>query len=187
MDRDDTDEALMLRYRDGDASAFEALYARHKGPLYRYLLRQCGNQAIADELFQEVWLALIRTRAGYAVRARFTTWLYRLAHHRLLDHYRRQGRAALESFAGDCPDPDQLPAAAAGQPEQQEDRRRQAQRLLEALAQLPAAQRQAFLLHAEAGLSLEAIAEATGVGRETVKSRLRYALGRLRRLLEGAA
>ena len=73
----DADETLMLCYRDGDAEAFARLYARHKGPLYRYLLRQCGPSAIAEELFQDVWLKLIAARAGYTVQAKFTTWLYR--------------------------------------------------------------------------------------------------------------
>ena len=82
----DADEILMLRYRDGDTDAFARLYARHKGPLYRYLLRQCGQPAVAEELFQDVWLKLIAGRSGYAVQARFAAWLYRIAHNRLVDH-----------------------------------------------------------------------------------------------------
>ena len=79
----------MLCYRDGDAGAFDALYARHKGGLYRYLLRQCREPAAAEELFQDVWMNLIRARARYTVQAKFTTYLYRLAHNRLIDHYRK--------------------------------------------------------------------------------------------------
>lgn len=183
---DDADETLMLRYRDGDAEAFARLYARHKGPLYRYLLRQCGPSAIAEELFQDVWLKLITARAGYTVQAKFTTWLYRLAHNRLVDHYRAASRSLPVSYADDCPEWADLPAPAEEQPEHQEDRRRQAERLLELLAELPEAQREAMLLKEEAGLSLDEIAQATGTGRETVKSRLRYGLARLRRSL-GAA
>ena len=89
---DDADETLMLRYRDGDAGAFEHLYARHKGSLYRYLLRQCGQPAVAEELFQDIWLKLIAARGGYAVQAKFSTWLYRIAHNRLVDHYRASAR-----------------------------------------------------------------------------------------------
>jgi len=81
---DDADETLMLRYRNGDAGAFGRLYARHKGSLYRYLLRQCGQPTVAEELFQDVWLKLIAARSGYAVQARFATWLYRIAHNRLV-------------------------------------------------------------------------------------------------------
>jgi len=176
----------MLRYRAGDANAFTQLYARHKGPLYRYLLRQCGQPAVAEELFQDVWLKLIAARSGYTVQAKFTTWLYRLAHNRLIDHYRASTRRLPASYAEDCPEWAAIPAPTEAQPENQEDRRRQAERLLTLLAKLPEAQREAFLLKEEAGLSLETIAQITGTGRETVKSRLRYALARLRRGLGGA-
>jgi len=187
MRTDDADETLMLRYRDGDTGAFERLYARHKGSLYRYLLRQCGQPAVAEELFQDVWLKLIAARAGYTVQAKFTTWLYRLAHNRLIDHYRASARRVPASCADDCPEWLEAPAPVEEQPENREDRRRQAGRLLELLAELPEAQREAVLLKEEAGLSLEEIAQATGTGRETVKSRLRYALARLRRGLGGAS
>src|SRR5436190_18395294 len=92
MPRDEParDEDLMLAYRDGNAAAFDQLYRRHKGPLYRYLLRQCRDAAAAEELFQDVWMNLVRARAGYTVTARFSTYLYRLAHNRLIDHYRRR-------------------------------------------------------------------------------------------------
>lgn len=173
------DERLMLRYRDGDRRAFEVLYARHKGPLYRYLRRQCGSAAIAEELFQDVWLNLIRARERYTVKARFTTYLYRLAHNRLIDHYRSR-RGLPESFDDDCAAPEAIPIDDRDLPEQAADRRLQAERLLEHVAALPEAQREAFLLREEGGLSLDEIAEVTGVNRETAKSRLRYAVARLR-------
>ena len=94
MDNAAPDEELMNRYRDGDAHAFEVLYTRHKGPLYRYLLRQCGAAALAEELFQDVWMKLIRARERYEARAKFTTYLYHLAHNRLIDHYRHAGLGA---------------------------------------------------------------------------------------------
>lgn len=183
---DDADESLMLRYRDGDADAFTQLYARHKGPLYRYLLRQCGA-TVVDELFQDIWLKLVAARAGYRVEAKFSTWLYRIAHNRLVDYYRASARGLPLSYADDCPEWMDIPAPAAVQPEVREDRRRQSERLLVLLAELPEAQREALLLKEEAGLSLEEIAQATGVGRETVKSRLRYSLARLRLGLGGAS
>lgn len=178
---DASDEGLMLRYRDGDSLAFEQLYQRHKGPLYRYLLRQCETSAVAEELFQDVWLKLIKARANYLVKARFTTYLYRLAHNRLIDHYRTQARGIPASFVNsDDAVLEDIPMPDCEQPEQQEERRRQTQRILDLLGQLPEAQRETFLLREEADLSLEAIAEVTGVGRETVKSRLRYAVAKLR-------
>ena len=91
------DEDLMLAYAAGDAAAFDTLYARHKGGVYRYLLRQCRQGGVADELFQDVWMNLIRARASYVPSAKFTTWLYRLAHNRLIDHYRASGQVSLVS------------------------------------------------------------------------------------------
>ena len=181
-----TDEELMLLYRDGDASAFDALYLRHKGGLYRYLLRQCRDAAAAEELFQDVWMNLIRARSGYTVQARFATYLYRLAHNRLIDHYRKNARATVSSFEDDCGE------EVTGLPDEREwpqdealDARRQAERLVELIAELPETQREAFLLQQEGGMSVEEIAQATGVTRETAKSRLRYAMARLRQGMLG--
>lgn len=184
MARDASDEDLMLRYRDGDAAAFEALYARHKGGLYRYILRQCGNWAHAEELFQEVWMSLIRARNRYRVEAKFATYLYRVAHNRVIDYYRREkGRVPFSFDEEDCAGAENIAAGETDQPERQAAGREQAARLLEALARLPEAQREAFLLHEEGGLSVEEIAAATGVDREAAKSRLRYALAKLRESL----
>lgn len=173
-----TDEQLMLRYRDGDAGAFAPLYQRHRGPLYRYLLHGCGHPATAEELFQDVWTGLIKARAGYRVEASFRTWLYRLAHNRLVDHYRRtQIRWVDDASLPEVPDP------APGQ-EQLANDADCVNRLQTALGNLPAAQREAFLLREETELSLEQIGAIAGVGRETIKSRLRYALKTLRAALE---
>lgn len=181
MPRDEPvrDEDLMLAYRDGAASAFDELYRRHKGALYRYLLRQCRDAAAAEELFQDVWMNLIRARAGYKVTARFSTYLYRLAHNRLIDHYRRRVPAAVLSF-DDENESVEVPAPRTSEPHVAVDARQQSAKLLELVAALPAAQREAFVLQHEAGFSVEEIAEATGVPSETAKSRLRYAMNKLR-------
>ena len=177
-----TDEALMCAYRDGDGAAFEVLFRRHRAPLYRYLLRQC-SAGVAEELSQDCWTNVIRARANYTVSAKFSTWLFRIAHNRLIDHYRAHERSALASFN----DADALDAAlesapepAGQQPEAMLDRRQLGQRVLRAIAKLPPPQRESFLLHVEGELTVEEIGAATGVGRETAKSRLRYALAALR-------
>lgn len=182
MDKATSDEELMNRYRDGDVSSFEILYERHKGPLYRYFLRQSGIAALAEELYQDVWLKIIQSHERYEVRAKFTTYLYHLAHNRLIDHYRRQASGFPLSYDDDPDDPEieQVANTEIHEPENELDRRRQAQQLLNLLANLPDAQREAFLLREEAGLSLLDIAEITGVTAETAKSRLRYALVKLR-------
>jgi len=177
-----TDETLMLAYRDGDAAAFEVLYGRHRGRLYRYLLHQCGQREQADELFQEIWMSVIRARSGYEVSAKFTTWLFRIAHNRLIDGFRACGRLAefevdVRDEEGEVPD---VPAPASEQPEHLLERTQLAGRLVSAVEALPAPQREAFLLAAEGGLTVEEIGQATGTGFETAKSRLRYAYARLR-------
>jgi RNA polymerase sigma-70 factor (ECF subfamily) len=166
-----SDEMLMLAYAGGDAGAFERLYRRHKDALYRYFLRHV-EAADAGELYQDVWQKLIQARAGYRSDAPFAAWLYRIAHNRLVDHWRRL--RPQDELSED------LAASEAQRPEVQAERADTARRLLDALARLPVEQREIIVLREERDLTLEQIAEIQGVGRETVKSRLRYALAKLR-------
>lgn len=178
-----SDEELMLAYRDGDAGAFDTLYRRHKGPVYRYMLRQCRDAGVADELFQDVWMNLIRARESYTVQARFTTYIYTMAHNRLIDHYRKHGQAQWVSFDNDSEDAPVVAepvAAPRDEPERHLAVKQQAAELLRLLGELPPPQREAFVMQYEGGMSVEEIAGATGVTRETAKSRLRYALAKIR-------
>ena len=174
---DASDETLMLAYAAGDAAAFEQLYARHRGKLYRYLQRQLRDNAVADELFQDVWQRVIAARSGWKPDAGFATWLYTIAHHRLGDHWR-----SLKHRPSAPADADERMARVAD-PDTPErvlsefERRRQLQL---ALDDLPEEQREVLLLRLEQELTLEEIGDITGVGRETVKSRLRYAMDKLR-------
>lgn len=177
MTRDYTDEELMLMYRDGDVTAFEILYRRHRGPVYRFILRRCGSGASAEELFQDVWLKLIQARERYEVSAKFTTYLYRIANNRVIDYFRKVAAATVPDTE---PGAEQQPGPACAQPERRAEIGQQAQQLLDAIAALPAEQQQVFLLKEEAGMSLAEIAETLGVNAETVKSRLRYALKKLK-------
>lgn len=182
---DPSDEALMMAYRDGDGAAFRQLYARHRGGLYRFLLRQCGTAAIADELFQDVWFNVIRARNRYTPDARFATYLYRIAHNRLIDHFRRAShRVSVDSEDDDVDPVAMLVADARHQPEIGIETKATVERFMFLLAGLPAEQREAFVMHEEAGLSVQEIARATGVNAETAKSRLRYAVAKLRRGLQ---
>jgi len=169
----------MQAYAGGDAAAFEALYRRHKDALYRYFLRHTTSPDTAAELFQDVWKNLIQSRMRYRPDAPFGAFLFKLAHNRLMDHFRRQ-RPMSEV-------PEDLPAPESERPDRTVERRAQAARLLRALALLPAEQREIIVLREERDLTLEQIAEIQGVGRETVKSRLRYALAKLREVLDDAA
>jgi len=175
MDTAPEDSALMLRYRDGDVAAFETLYKRHNDALYRYLLRLCRHRDQAEDVFQEVWGKIIKARESYRPTAKFTTFLYRVAHNCFIDHIRRNKR---HTQTVDI-EPDTQPDSGE-QPEVQTERSLARRRLNTALLELPDEQRDVFLLHEEAGLNLEQIASITGSNRETAKSRLRYAVRKLR-------
>lgn len=177
----DSDALLMLAYAHGDLAAFETLYARHRGMLYRFLLRSVRDPHRTDELFQETWSRVIGARSRYQPQAKFSTWLLQIAHNLMIDGLRRQRPLA---------DGDEAEAALAtvATPEREQpdhtlsefERRRSLQRAIE---QLPDEQRIAVLLRLEQELSLEQIATITCTGRETVKSRLRYAMNRLHEIL----
>jgi RNA polymerase sigma factor (sigma-70 family) len=173
------DEQLMLAYAGGDAGAFESLYGRHKGALFRYVLRSVKARGEAEELYQEIWMRVVEARARYRPEAKFTTWLYTVAHNRLVDHWRAKGLKVVSLDDEDSTVPE--PAAGPGaEPERTLEGRQSLQRLASALAALPLAQREAFLLHTEGGLTAAEIAAATGSGEEAAKSRLRYAMNKLR-------
>ena len=187
-----SDERLMLAYRAGDADAFTTLYRRYRGSLHRYLTQHCGNAALAEELYQDIWIKVVNARAGYEPLARFSTWIFRIAHHRLVDHYRKHAPLLAAQLAPNAIDDgggideliDSLPAPSHETPHALLERRTTAERISLALAELPPAQRDAFLLAEEGGLTLAEIAAATDSARETTKSRLRYALAKLRHSLQ---
>jgi RNA polymerase sigma-70 factor (ECF subfamily) len=175
--RERSDEELVMAWAQGSMAAFETLYARWRGPLYRYFLRLAGDPAQANDLYQGCWEKVIRARRRYRPRAPFRAWLFRVAHNHAMDGFRRA-----EPLAGlDEADPASTQPGPADAAESAE----RAARLADALAGLPPEQREAVLLKLEGGLDLETIAEVTGVGRETAKSRLRYATARLKNALSG--
>ncbi|KGM57503.1 RNA polymerase sigma factor [Lysobacter arseniciresistens ZS79] len=174
---DPGDDVLMLAWASGDVASFERLYARHRGPLYRFLLRQLREPPLADELFQDIWQRVIAARDDWTPDALFRTWLFRIAHNRLADHWRAARHRPPAPADGDeraarQPDP--------STPEHELSDFEQRRRLQRAIDRLPDDQRSVVLLRLEQELSLEEIGAVTGVGRETVKSRLRYAMDKLR-------
>ena len=179
-----TDEQLMLAYGAGSAEAFEVLYGRWRRQIYRFLIRQCDGAGTADELYQDVWLRVVNARRQYTVAAKFSTWLFRIARNRLIDHWRSESRKPVAELreADDCEtDPvDNVAAPDELQPEKIMERNERVRLVVGAVESLPDAQREAFLLHEEGGLTIDEIAMLTGVGHETAKSRLRYAMTRLR-------
>jgi len=167
------DEQLMLAYRDGNAAAFETLYARHRTRLYRFVLRSVKSRSIGEELFQEIWMRVIQARGRYTPQARFTTWLYTIAHNHLVDHWRKRGLTLVSLEDDETP-------GASPDPADHAEARESLARFAAALEALPPLQREAFLLHEEGGLSVAEIAAATKTNEEAAKSRLRYAIAKLK-------
>lgn len=167
-----SDEDLMRAWTDGSMEAFEILYSRYRGPLYRYLLRLAGDDARTNDLYQGTWEKIIAARRRLPSGAPFRAWLFRIAHNHAVDSFRRRrphyGLEA-ETLATSSPGPEATVS---------EQERRQT--LVQAVQNLPAEQRDALLLKLEGGLNLDDIARVTGAGRETIKSRLRYAVSKLK-------
>lgn len=173
--REMSNEKLMQRYAKGDAKAFDELYSRHRGALYRYFIRQIKEPATANDLYQGAWEKIIKARKSYRQEFPFTAWMYRIAHNHLVDHFRRLR-----------PDDDTETDTLADErinPVQHASNAERSKQLRQGIICLPAEQRDTLLLKLETGLKMEEIAEVTGVSRETVKSRLRYAVNKLKRSL----
>ena len=193
----DSDEFLMHAFAGGDAAAFTRLYDRHERATWRFIRHRLGahHEGAADDVLQETWISVAKAAPRYVATARFTTWLFTVARNRVIDHLRGQAHAMLSIDAplagantGDDDGErwaDRVAADAADGPLARIESREQAEAFLEALAQLPEPQREAFVLQAEGGLSIDEVAHATGVGAETAKTRLRYAKAKLRTLLAG--
>ncbi|MBE7367235.1 sigma-70 family RNA polymerase sigma factor [Ramlibacter pallidus] len=185
--RDLPDEDLMLAYARGDASAFDLLYARHEAGLYRFVRRLLGASlaAQADEVFQDAWLRIVAARASFQPQgAAWRTWAFTIAHNAAMDRLRVAGREVSVDRDEDGDDPlDWLLARADQLAPSSEDLaywRAAGAQLLHCLEALPQAQRAAFLLHHEDGASVEDLARRLSLPFETAKSRLRYALKKLR-------
>jgi RNA polymerase sigma-70 factor (ECF subfamily) len=183
-----SDEDLMLAFRDGDAAAFEELVSRHKRGLYNFLLRSVHHRARAEELLQEVFLRVIRAKDRYQRTARFTTWIYTIARNLCVDESRRQKfrrTLPLESKRrgrGGDPGLSILDVTEAKQvsTDVASEGPKIRQRVAAAIDNLPEDQREVFVMRQFGGLSFKQIGEAVGAPENTVKSRMRYALEKLR-------
>lgn len=176
------DPILMRRFQNGDTASFEVIYTRHERALYRFLLHQAGNNVgLAEDLAHDVWVKVIKSSERYMPSAQFRTFLFHIAHNRLIDHYRAKsehhesldaededGQNRMDNLVDECQPCDLLA------------RKQAAAQLRACIQTLPASQREVFLLKEESELSLTEVAELIGVSFETVKSRMRYALDKLR-------
>lgn len=186
MEPDATDDADLLRaHGAGDSHAFARLYDRYDRPCFQFIRRLLGpaHGDAAEDLHQETWIAISRSAAAFDPgKASFPAWLFTIARRKVFDHFRRQKVAVLASgepeAAAMVPDPGQSPL-------EQVQSRERAREIVSAVEALPLEQRGVFVMFAQAGLSLDEIAQATGVTQETAKSRLRYARAKLRQSLAG--
>ncbi len=192
--RDDdprSDEVLMAAYRDGNVRAFELLVFRHRKSLFNFLLRSVHNRSRAEELLQEVFVRIIRAKDRYEISAKFTTWAYTIARNLTVDESRRarfRDHVSLDAPRRGCDGEAgrSLIDVKASQ-EVGTDERADAPRLLarvqQALDELPAEQREVFVLREISNLSFKDIGDILGAPENTVKSRMRYALEKLREAL----
>ncbi len=187
--RDDSDESLMLRYRDGEVRAFEVLMTRHRAPVYRFVLRFVGDGTQAEDVLQETFMRVIRSARSYERQAKFTTWLYTIARNLCVDASRRAKHRRVQSLdAAPNGDPDgtplvELTSDGKGHAESDSLNHELQERIRAAIDGLPDEQREIFLLRESADLQFNEIARIVGCPENTVKSRMRYALEKLREAL----
>ena len=178
-----SDEELMMAYAyHNDQQAFATLYTRHKASLYRYCSRMLGNEALGAELFQDAWSKVIKARARYQVKAKFKTYLFHVAHNLIIDQWRKNNPDMLSI---DEEHENASPVELQSSTNLMTDllTAEQLEQFKQAVLELPPMQRDVVLLHYDHGLTLEQIAECEGVGRETIKSRLRYAVKKLKTII----
>ncbi len=184
---DATDEMLMVRYQRGDREAFAELVRRYETPVYNFVIRHLRHSESAADVTQDVFLRVVQNAAEFKHEARLSTWLYTIARNLCVDHLRKQShrrhpsldqplregddqRTLLDNISDTHPRASVERSAISGQVQS---------RIVEAVEKLPDDQREVFLLREVANLPFKEIAEITGVGENTVKSRMRYALDRL--------
>ncbi|PTQ88166.1 sigma-70 family RNA polymerase sigma factor [Agitococcus lubricus] len=175
------DEDLMLAYQQQHPQAFDYLYQRYRQPLFSYLMRVFNDQSLAEDVYQDIWLTLIKQRQQYQLTGSFRSYLFCLAHTRVMDMWRRQGRLSLEhSWSLEEHD---TTACAWYEPEAQLAQWHLAQRLAHCLQQLPDEQRLIMLLRLELDTGLSQLAQQLNIAFETLKSRFRYAQAKIQRCL----
>ena len=181
----------MLRYQRGDATAFAELLRRHKTPLYNFVLRHLRSESAAEDVTQDAFLRVVQRAAEFKHEARFTTWLYTIARNLCIDHGRKMKHRRHPSLDAPANDdgasrplletlPDRAPSGDVGRAAEWTKMRRS---IVAAVDALPDDQREIFLLREVANLPFKEIAEVTSTPENTVKSRMRYALERLRTAL----
>jgi RNA polymerase sigma-70 factor, ECF subfamily len=187
---DPPDETLMLRYQQGDRSAFAALVRRHQRPLFNFALRQVRLPSVAEDVVQETFVRVVQNAADFKHEARFTTWVYTITRNLCIDHLRKRALRKHPSLderrgeEGEGPTLGEQTADPRASVEREATGTELKERIARAVDKLPDDQREVFLMRELSNLPFKEIAEITGVPENTVKSRMRYALERLQEALE---
>jgi RNA polymerase sigma factor (sigma-70 family) len=189
MSTADDDQALFVRFQiAGDSAAFDALYGRHKDSFFRYLRHLSGSEAVAADLFQQAWLKLLELARSGHYRAQpgasFRSYLYTLGRNHFVDAYRRRHEESRTESLDSNATIFSLSDAAHPTPEEESGSDRGSALLLRALAQLPPEQREVAMMWSQ-GWSVAEIADLTRTPLDTIASRRKYAIKRLRELLAG--
>jgi RNA polymerase sigma-70 factor (ECF subfamily) len=195
VDGDSSDEQLLAAYRGGDVRAFERLLARHEKPIWSFLRRFVRDAEAAEDLLQEVFLRVVRdaqeSGPAWKGEAKFSTWLYTIARNLCIDRARRtavrgSGSPSIDGASdgeGETTTLHERIAAPGPSTDALVARRQAARRIDRAVAELPDDQREVFLMREVMELPFAEIASVVGVSEPTVKSRMRYALEKLRAAL----
>ncbi|WJG10808.1 sigma-70 family RNA polymerase sigma factor [Aliiglaciecola sp. LCG003] len=182
---DVSDEVLLQRYLQGDLTSFTLLYDKHKGGVYRYLLRQTKDRQLAEDLFQDSWGNVIQHASSFQPSAKFSTWLYTIARHKLIDHVRHDKivEAVIDTNQSNIDDDLQGATSQQNQLEKQISQQRQQNALQRCIRGLPVLLLDVFLLKEEGGMTQVQIAEIVNANHEATKSRARNAYRQLRKCL----
>jgi RNA polymerase sigma-70 factor (ECF subfamily) len=188
ISRERSDEELMLAFQKGEVAAFEELVRRHQNGVFNFIYRFFNNREIAEEVFQEAFIKLHRAVERYEPKGKFSTWLYTIVRNQCVDTFRRRKIRQAISLDGKIDEDDRSLLDSIPDESIPSDVLSSAKEIEEilafALSKLNADQREVFLLREREELKFEEIAEITGVSVNTVKSRMRYALETLRRVLK---
>ena len=187
IDDNSTDEQLMSAFsKTADVNnqrAFEILYQRHKGPLYRFIKKSINHEQDAKEVFQELWFKIINNKQQYDAQQKFTTWAYTIARRMMIDQFRKTGRMAEVTRMDNNPET-QAQEHELKQPENDFEARQMSKELNHAITALPLNQRTAFIMKHDSGLSIKEIAQITAQPHEQIKSQYRYAVEKIKMALE---